>query len=104
MTDFNSDDVQAILRDSGNAIVHDFFGSGFVDSNTKSGSRSTLVDSGWLGTSMTIEFAIRDADFGDDTVQVGNIVITQAQVPAPGALWLLGTGLAGLMLRRRRKA
>jgi hypothetical protein len=34
----------------------------------------------------------------------GNLTITNSPVPVPGALWLLGSGLLGLVGLRRKNA
>jgi hypothetical protein len=49
---------------------------------------------------------IGDPSLRDFNIHVDNIVLGAAvpSVPVPGAVWLFGTGLAGLMVSRRKKA
>lgn len=39
---------------------------------------------------------------GHDSVAIDNILVTGSQVPIPGAIWLLGSGLIGLIGIRRK--
>jgi hypothetical protein len=45
-----------------------------------------------------------DFDLRLDNITLGAAVPPVATVPVPGAVWLFGTGLAGLMASRRKKA
>lgn len=90
------DIVQASLIDA-TLTLHDLFPLS-VDTNllTNSGSATTDISS-LAGQTVTIEFLLSDGDFDEnDRFRVGNIEITEAAIPEPGALLLLAIGVAGL--------
>jgi hypothetical protein len=69
--------------------------------------RCSFADSGDACNALTTLSAVPAGDtFVDVSAQAGSIVLREldATVPLPGALWLFGTGLAGLgfVSRRRR--
>jgi hypothetical protein len=57
------------------------------------------------GTGSTLDIRITyDLDSGDEDIAIDNLQIAGNPVPVPGAIWLLSSGLLGLVgLRRRQK-
>lgn len=55
-----------------------------------------------LATAEAVNFMVPDNIFGDNRGGV-SLSVTTAPVPIPGAVWLLGSGLVGLIGARRKK-
>lgn len=66
----------------------------------------TMTPTTWNGMSYTFDMSRGGFPRGENTSSRTALIVNPAEVaavPIPGALWLLGSGLAGLGLFRRRK-
>ena len=57
----------------------------------------------WTGTDLAVTFQIFDAIYSDNFGSL-QVEITQAPVPEPSTIFLIGTGLIGVAGYRKRKA
>ena len=97
-TDFALNSMDIFADSSGS---FSFTGTGFLDGVAVADLSTAFGSGGWLNVDFVVlEIVGNEVFFEGFTLEIDNI--NASVVPIPPAIWLFGSALAGLYLRRRR--